>query len=161
MDPANGSQYFSALALWLWLFPATYIIHIAEEYWGGEGYVAYLYRLRGVHMSGKRFLVLQSFGFIWMTAMVILSQLFNFREFVLALLGTITLLNGITHTLTAISHRGYGPGLVSCVLTWIPLGLITLILVFGRMTIVPYAVAVVCGIAIIAFIAKFTMRGGR
>ena len=161
MDPSNGSQYFSVLALWLWLFPATYVIHIAEEYWGGEGYVAYLYRLRGVRMSGKRFLVLQSFGFIWMTGLVTLSQLFNFREFVLALLGTITLLNGITHTVTAISHRGYGPGLVSCVLTWIPLGLVTLILVFARMTIVPYVVAVACGVGIIAFIAKLTMRGGR
>ena len=161
MDPSNGSQYLSVLAIWLWLFPATYVIHIAEEYWGGEGYVAYLYRLRGVHMSQKRFLILQSLGFLWMIGLVILSQQFNFREFMLAMLGTITLLNGITHTITAISHRGYGPGLVSCVLTWIPLGLVTLILVFGKMTIVPYAVAVGCGITIIAFISIFTMRGGR
>ena len=161
MDPSNGSQYFSVIALWLWLFPATYVIHIAEEYWGGEGYVAYLYRLRGVHMTGKRFLILQSLGFMWMTSLVILSQVFNFREFTLAMLGTVTLLNGITHSLTAISHRGYGPGLVSCVLTWIPLGLVTLILVFSRMALLPYCIAVACGFAIIAFIAIFTMRGGR
>ena len=160
MDVSPVSQFIS-LSTWLWLFPATYVIHIAEEYWGGEGYVAYLYRLRGVRMSGTRFLVLQLLGFIWMTGLVILSQLLNFREFMLALLGTITLLNGITHSGTAFSHRGYGPGLVSCVLTWIPLGLLTLIFIYGQMPIMHYVIAIACGVGIIAFIAKLTMRGGR
>ena len=45
--------------LWSWLFPLSYLIHIAEEYWGGEGYPAYLLRLRGVHMSTARFLAAQ------------------------------------------------------------------------------------------------------
>ena len=160
MDVSPVSQFIS-LSTWLWLFPATYVIHIAEEYWGGEGYVAYLYRLRGVRMSGTRFLVLQLLGFIWMTGLVILSQLLNFREFMLALLGTITLLNGITHSVTAFSHRGYGPGLFSCVLTWIPLGLLTLIFIYGQMPIMHYVIAIACGVGIIAFIAKLTMRGGR
>ena len=160
MDASPVSQYIS-LSTWLWLFPATYVIHIAEEYWGGEGYVAYLYRLRGVRMSGTRFLVLQSFGFIWMAGLVVLSQWLNFREFMLAMLGTITFLNGITHSVTAFSHRGYGPGLVSCVLTWIPLGLLTLIFIFPQMPTIPFAIAVACGVLIIVFIAIFTMRGGR
>ncbi len=153
-------QYIS-LSTWLWLFPITYVIHIAEEYWGGEGYVAYLYRLRGVTITPKRFLILQSLGFGWMTGLVIISQLLNFREFVLAMLGTVTLLNGVTHSITAISHRGYGPGLVSCVLTWIPLGLVTLILIFPQMALLPFAAAVLSGLGIIVFIMIFTMRGGR
>jgi len=149
------------MALWLWLFPITYVIHIAEEYWGGEGYVAYLFRLRGVRMSGARFLFLQSMGLIAMIVLVVLSQLLDFRQFMLAMLGTITLLNGVTHTITAITHRGYGPGLVSCVLTWIPLGLLTLIFVFGQTSILSYVTAVVFGVAVIILIMIFTMRGGR
>ena len=160
MDASPASQYIS-LSTWLWLFPVTYVIHIAEEYWGGEGYVAYLYRLRGVRMSGTRFLILQLIGFIWMTGLVVASQLGNFREFMLAMLGTITLLNGITHSVTAFSHRGYGPGLVSCVLTWIPLGLLTLIFIFPQMPTFPFVIAVTSGVLIIGFIAKLTMRGGR
>ena len=161
MDALAESQIFSSMSLWLWLFPATYVIHIAEEYWGGEGYVAYLFRLRGVTITPKRFLILQSLGFGWMTALVILSQLLNLREFVLAMLGTVTLLNGITHSITAINHRSYGPGLVSCVLTWIPLGLVTLILIFSKMALLPFVAAVFCGVGIIVFIMIFTMRGGR
>lgn len=159
MDSILGTQ--SSMALWLWLFPITYVIHIAEEYWGGEGYVAYLFRLRGVRMSGARFLFLQSIGLVGMSVLVGLSQLLNFRQFILTMLGTITLLNGITHTVTAVSHRGYGPGLVSCVLTWIPLGLVTLIYVFGQTSIFNYVTAVVCGVAVIVLIMIFTMRGGR
>lgn len=159
MDSILGSQ--SSITIWLWLFPITYVIHIAEEYWGGEGYVAYLFRLRGVRMSPARFLFLQSIGLVGMSVLVVLSQLLNFRQFMLAMLGTITLLNGITHTVTAISHRGYGPGLVSCVLTWIPLGLVTLIFVFGQTSIFSYVTAVAIGVAMIGFIAALTMRGGR
>lgn len=159
MDSILGSQ--SSITIWLWLFPITYVIHIAEEYWGGEGYVAYLFRLRGVRMSPARFLFLQSIGLVGMSVLVVLSQLLNFRQFMLAMLGTITLLNGITHTVTAISHQGYGPGLVSCVLTWIPLGLVTLIFVFGQTSIFSYVTAVAIGVAMIGFIAALTMRGGR
>ncbi len=160
MDPSQASPLIS-LSTWLWLFPITYVIHIAEEYWGGEGYVAYLYRLRGVTITPKRFLILQLLGFGWMTGLVIISQLLNFREFVLAMLGTVTMLNGITHSITAIRHRGYGPGLVSCVLTWIPLGLLTLIFIFPHMALVTFVAAVLCGVGIIAFIMIFTMRGGK
>ena len=159
MDSILGPQ--SSMALWLWLFPITYVIHIAEEYWGGEGYVAYLFRIRGVRMSPTRFLFLQSIGLVGMSVLVVLSQLLDFRQFMLAMLGTITLLNGVTHTITAISHRGYGPGLVSCVLTWIPLGLVTLIFVFGQTSIFSYVTAVVFGVAVIVLIMIFTMRGGR
>ena len=160
MDSSQVSPLIS-LSAWLWLFPITYVIHIAEEYWGGEGYVAYLYRLRGVTITPKRFLILQSLGFGWMTGLVIISQVLNFREFVLAMLGTVTMLNGITHSITAISHRGYGPGLVSCVLTWIPLGLLTLIFIFPHMVLMMFIAAVLCGLGIIVFIMIFTMRGGR
>jgi hypothetical protein len=64
--------------LWSWLFPLSYLIHIAEEYWGGEGYPAYLLRLRGVHMSTARFLAAQSVGFILVTVGVFLARRLKF-----------------------------------------------------------------------------------
>jgi len=38
------------LGQWVWLLPATYLIHLVEEVWGGEGYAAWITRL-----SGSRF----------------------------------------------------------------------------------------------------------
>src|SRR5687768_12494040 len=52
----------SSVTQWSWLFPLTYVIHIAEEFYGGEGYPAYLKRLRGVEMSPAKFLVGQAIG---------------------------------------------------------------------------------------------------
>src|SRR6266480_1492193 len=96
--------------LWSWLFPLSYLIHIAEEYWGGEGYPAYILRLRGVHMSTARFLAAQSVGVVFVTIGVILARRFNFPQMMLIILGSIVLVNGITHTVTALSIMSYGPG---------------------------------------------------
>ena len=45
-EPVDASQRIALLLSWL--FPLSYLLHIAEEYWGGEGYLAYLLRIRGV-----------------------------------------------------------------------------------------------------------------
>src|SRR2546428_13091977 len=111
MDPSNGTQYFPPSTLWLWLFPATYLIHIAEEYWGGEGYSAYLFRLRGVHLSPTRFLAVQAMGFALVVAGVVISRQLKFPEYMTVILGALVLSNGITHTITALWDGGYGPGL--------------------------------------------------
>ena len=161
MDAANGSQYAPVSALWLWLFPVTYVIHIAEEYWGGEGYSAYLFRLRGVQLSPARFLIFQSLGVVLIVVGVIVSQQFRFPRFMLCLLGALVLFNGITHTVTAIRHGGYGPGVVSCLLIWIPLGLVTLFRLYSQMTTVRYVKAVAIGFAINALMALIALRGGR
>jgi len=59
---------------WLWLFPMTYLVHIAEEYWGGEGYSAYLFRLRGVHLSPADFWAVQTMALHWSVAGVVISR---------------------------------------------------------------------------------------
>ena len=143
------------------MFPVTYLIHIAEEYWGGEGYLAYLFRLRGVEISPTRFFVLQGLGVVLVTAGVIISQQLHFPRFMLVLLGALVLSNGITHTVTAVLDGGYGPGLVSCVLIWIPLGLLTLIRLVGQPNTIQYVVAMLTGFAINGAVAIITLRGGR
>ena len=145
----------------MWLFPFTYLIHIAEEYWGGEGYSAYLFRLRGVQLSPTRFLVFQSLGVVLIVVGVILSQHFKFPRFMLGMLGALVLCNGITHAVTALRHGGYGPGLISCLLIWIPLGLVTLVRLYGQMSPVRYVVAAAIGFAINAIVGLIALRGGR
>lgn len=161
MDATNVTQYVPPAALWMWLFPLTYLIHIAEEYWGGEGYCAYLYRLRGVHFSTARFLFFQGLGVLFVVTGIFVSLQLRFPRFFLGIMGALVLSNGITHTVTAMRHGGYGPGLVSCVLVWIPLGLVTLFLLYGEMPNARLAVTVAIGFSINGAIALFTMRGGR
>jgi Protein of unknown function with HXXEE motif len=149
------------ITLWLWLFPVTYVIHIAEEYWGGEGYPAYLLRLRGVHLSPTRFLIDQSLGLALVIAGVILARHFKWPRFLLTVLGALVLSNGITHTLTAFFHPGYGPGLVSSMIIWIPLGAFTLFRTRREMSNRRYFVALATGVAINGIVALVALRGGR
>lgn len=161
MEISNASQYIPPSALWMWLFPVTYLIHIAEEYWGGEGYTAYLYRLRGVHLSTARFLAFQSLGVVLICIGIVISLNLKWPRFFLTIMGALVLSNGITHTVTALRHGGYGPGLVSCVLIWIPLGLVTLILLQGEMPTLRFVVASLIGFGINAAVALIAIRGGR
>src|SRR6267142_6774479 len=119
--------YDRATILWSWLFPLSYLIHIAEEYWGGEGYPTYIFRLRGVHMSTARFLAAQSVGFILVTIGVIAARRLKFLPMMLVILGTVTAVNAITHVVTALNTLTYGPGLVSSIIIWGPLGIATII----------------------------------
>jgi hypothetical protein len=150
-----------SIQLWSWIFPVTYLIHIAEEYWGGEGYSAYIYRIRGVHLSPARFLAAQSVGFILVTLAVILARQLSFPQTMLLILGTIVLINGLTHSFTSVTTHTYGPGLYSSVLIWIPLGLITLLGFKNGVTRKRYWLCVAIGVSINVLIGVITMRGGR
>ncbi len=70
----------TALTLWCWVFPLTYLLHIAEEYYVGGGYTAYLLRLRGLQISTSLFLAAQGVGMGLMIAGIFLAHRFNFRN---------------------------------------------------------------------------------
>jgi hypothetical protein len=148
-------------AILLWVFPLTYLIHIAEEYGGGEGYPAYILRLRGVHLSTTRFLAAQSIGFILVTIGVLLARKLHFPQMMLIVMGTIVFVNGLTHTVTALTSLTYGPGLVSSIVIWMPLGLFILIRYWRAVSRKRYWLAIATGVGVNVIIGIFTMRGGR
>jgi Protein of unknown function with HXXEE motif len=148
------------ITLWSCLFPLTYLIHIAEEFYGGEGYPAYLKRLRGVNMSPTKFLVGQAIGLALITIGILIARRLNFPRQLLVILGTVVLINGLSHLITSSYYREYGPGLISGVLIWIPFGVATLIRFKGNMKPVRYWLYVALGVAINAAIVLFTLKGG-
>ncbi len=151
----------ASIDLWSWLFPLTYLLHIAEEYWGGEGYPAYLLRLRGVYLSPSRFWLAQSIGVILVIAGIILSRRLKFYHMMLVILGAAVLVNGVTHTITSARHLSYGPGLLTSIFVWIPLGVSTLVRFKTNMSSQRYWLAVIIGTAINGAVAVITLRGGR
>jgi dolichyl-phosphate-mannose--protein O-mannosyl transferase len=161
MNIETNSSSTDTVNFWLWVFPITYLIHIAEEYWGGEGYPAYILRLRGVHMSTARFLVAQGVGVVLVTVGVILARRFNFPQMMLIILGSIVLVNGITHTVTALSIMSYGPGLWSSIFIWMPLGIFTLLRFRNAVSSKRYWIAIAIGVGVNVVVGILTMRGGR
>jgi hypothetical protein len=133
VNPYSLGVYDRATIFWSWLFPLSYLIHIAEEYWGGEGYPAYILRLRGVHMSTGRFLAAQSVGFVLVTIGVLLAR--------------------------RLSILSYGPGLVSSIFVWGPLGIATMIrfksLIDDQRQ---YWIAIAIGVGVNVVVGILTMR---
>jgi uncharacterized protein with HXXEE motif len=151
----------AAVNFWSWVFPLTYLIHIAEEYWMGGGYPAYLYKLRGVHLSNTRFLVSQAVGVVLIFAGVIIARQLAFSRIMLVIFGAVVLTNALSHIITSSYYSSYGPGLLSSIFIWLPLGVFTLIRSFPGVRPGKYWMAVAIGVGINLIIAIFTMRGGR
>ncbi len=161
MDLKHHHRPLGFIDLCSWLFPLTYLIHIAEEYWGGEGYPAYILRVRGVHLTLTRFWVAQSMGVVLMAAAVILARRFNFPHMMVIILASIVLVNGLTHTLTSISNGGYGPGVLSSVLIWIPLSIFSLVRFKQDVSRKRYLIGIAIGLGVNVLVFIITMRGAR
>ena len=152
------NKSFLYTAVLLWLFPLSYLLHIAEEYWGGEGYPAYLLRVHGVNFSGTRFLILQSIGIVLMVVGILIARRLNFPQLLLIMLATVSLTNALSHILSSILNSGYEPGLATSVFVWLPLGTFTLLRLRGLMNNRRYLMGVAIGLAIAAAIRMITLR---
>jgi Protein of unknown function with HXXEE motif len=150
-----------AIRILTWVFPITYLIHIAEELWGGEGYPAYIHRLRGVELTTTRFLVAQLIGFLLVTFGILLARRVGFPSMMMIILSTTVMINGITHSYNAINNLSYNPGLLSSAFLWIPLGLLVLVKFKEFVTTKRYLIGMGIGVGINLAIAVITMRGAR
>jgi hypothetical protein len=145
---AGINNSFADRILFLSLFPVTYVFHIAEEYWGGEGYPAYLLRVYGVEFSATRFLILQSIGIVLMVTGILIARRLNFPHLLLVILATVFLKNALTHTVRSVPRMAYEPGLVTSLLLWLPLGSVTLFHLRGMMSGRRYLFGIAIGLAI-------------
>jgi hypothetical protein len=109
---------------WAWLFPAAYLIHIAEEYWGG--FPAWIARFWGVESSLSNFLSWNAGAWVMMTLGVALALKTKSYRWLPVSFATVQLINGVVHALASVVTLSYSPGLVSGLLLFVPLGLFAL-----------------------------------
>jgi hypothetical protein len=128
-DASNATRTAAAVAAasWGWLYPATYAIHLLEEWRGGEGFTAWMARAVGVELSAGRFLVWNVVALLLMSAGVLLTMRFKRLRWLLLAYGTAFLLNALSHLAASLYTNSYSPGLVSSLLLWLPLGAWTLL----------------------------------
>jgi hypothetical protein len=138
-----------------WLFPLTYSLHIAEEYWAG--FHAYLRQTRGIALSNTRFALLQILGLLLMIVGVYLSRQLGFSNRMLLILAAVVIGNSLIHIFRSIRYGVYEPGLVTALFLWLPVGVFTIVRVWQHMNRKRYFVGVVIGIAICAAVEIITM----
>ena len=128
------------------------MIHISEEYFRGEGYSGYLLRLRGVTLSPQRFLVGQAIAFALMIVGIFLAKHLKFLNHMIVILGTVVLVNAVTHCVQTVVNGQYVPGLVTAIILWLPLGMLGLLSFKSQMNASIYWICVTLGVAIISTI---------
>lgn len=111
---------------WPLLFPLTYLIHIAEEYFAAEGFPEWSARYLNFRLTPERFLELNGIAWIavCMASLIVLWR--ASARWVLVPLATVTAINGCAHAVASIATMSYSPGVISGVMLWIPLGVFTL-----------------------------------
>ena len=126
---------------WLWLFPLAYLSHAIEEYRGVGA-------LHGINLSPIQFLVLSSAAWLLMLTGIVLSKRYRFPQLLGVCLGTVFLLNGLSHILNSIVIAGYDAGVISGTLILIPLGTATLISLRNKMSRLRYCAGIALGVVI-------------
>jgi hypothetical protein len=108
-----------------------------------------------------RFWVAQAVGVVLLVFGIYIARRLGFVQVLIVVLGSVVLVNALTHIGTSVTYWMYGPGLISSVVIWLPLGLASLIRFFPLVKRKKYWIAVAIGIAINVVIMIFTLRGGR
>jgi Protein of unknown function with HXXEE motif len=136
---------------WPLLFPLTYLVHIAEEYWCGGGFYNWA-RVLGMQMDGTRFLRINAVAWTVMLVLSLLAVSLLRARWVMISFAAAVLLNGLAHTTASIGTTSYSPGLVSGLLLWVPLGAYTLRRAFAETSRRTFWGAVVWGLALHALV---------
>ena len=157
---ANLLSFNAPETLWLWLFPVTYLIHIAEEHWGGDGFSEHLRKTRGVKLKKRDFFLMTGLSWLGMVVLIVFAERLKFPELMLVIFGTVVLANGLSHTITGVLTSRYNPGLYTGLLLWIPLGALTLARLSGSMGAGRYLTGMALGVGIQLSVSLLAKSGG-
>ncbi|MBM3787747.1 MAG: HXXEE domain-containing protein [Acidobacteria bacterium] len=107
----------------LWLFPLTYIVHFAEEYFCGETFPVWLAKLRGIELGLKDFIILNAIAWLVMALSSWAASRWAAAKWAIPALGFVVAFNGALHATGSVVTLSYSPGLISGLLLWLPLGI--------------------------------------
>jgi hypothetical protein len=143
----------------LWLFPVAYLIHAIEEFFGGAGLSLTPHRMRGFNLTPVQFIVINSAALLLLLFGLYIARRRGFPHLLMVIVGSIMLVNGSLHVLTAIRTSAYTPGLITSPLVFIPLGAWTLVSLFGDMSWLRYCAGVALGGGVHVIISLLAHNG--
>ena len=122
---AITNQHVSEVA-YLWIFAAVMVIHLTEEFWGGLRSFDHD-KLHGIDLSRGGFIRTNLVAVGGLIGIILTAAKLGFPQFLLVSLSTFILLNAMRHAIKSLREIRYSPGLVTGLLVFLPLGLLTLI----------------------------------
>lgn len=105
---------------WLLLLPFVFLLHIAEEHWADEGFVAWTGRLFSSPISTARFVAINAVSWTVFACLALLAVLQARLAWLAAMLATMLLFNGFLHALGTVVTAAYSPGVVTGLMLYPP-----------------------------------------
>jgi hypothetical protein len=112
---------------WLLVLPLSYLLHLGEEWWGGEGFATWIARIVGSPVSTTRFIVLNSILWPLFCGLTVISIFRPKLAWFPTTFATLVLINAALHVLGSLTTFTYSPGLITGVLLFLPAGLAALL----------------------------------
>ncbi len=138
---------------WWLVLPASYLAHLAEEWFGGEGFASWTARVVGAPVSERRFIVVNSIAAPAFLLGAVLAITKPAWHWFIVTFGTVVLVNGLLHVLGSIGTGSYSPGVITGSALYLPLGIVALRLGRTRSPETTFWVAAAVGVAIHGLVA--------
>ena len=111
---------------WLLLLPASFLLHLVEEWWAGEGFSAWTARVFDPPIGSERFLLINGIAWPIFALATIAGILRPKLAWLPTALATLVTVNAGLHLLGTVATVAYSPGLVSGLLLYLPIGIAAL-----------------------------------
>ena len=103
-----------SLPVWVWLFPATFALHILEEGLAGETFGRWIGHVVGRQLGQRPFFAANGVLLLAMMLFIRITQGLADQAWLAAMLGALVTANGLGHLTGTIIVRIYSPGLYTC-----------------------------------------------
>ena len=141
--------------LLVWLFPASYGVHILEEWFGG--FPAWLAHFAGRPLPSSAFIAINAVALALMTLATREAARRDESGWLAVGIATITLVNGILHIVASLVTGTYSPGLFTSVVLYLPLSQLALLRAWHQAPPRLFARGVVAGIAVHAVVSVLAL----
>ena len=104
-----------------WLFPATSLVHFADELFAAGGFYTWVARIGGARISMTRFASASLFALVSITVASWAVRKGRYDWLLFTLAATI-FTNALSHAVSSLATHSYSPGTISGLILWLPLG---------------------------------------
>jgi hypothetical protein len=138
--------------LLLWLFVPAYLAHLAEEWWAGPGFPAWIAAFAGRPLPGAAFIAINATALVLLVAGIRAATRRESAGWIAVAIATVVSLNAVLHLLGSLAAGSYSPGMVTGIVIYVPLGLLTLLRASHQQSPPAFARGALAGIVIHAVV---------
>jgi hypothetical protein len=145
---------------WPLLLSLSYLLHLAEELWGGAGFAGWASSALSAPLTESRFVAINSVAWPIVIVICLAAVIRPTLQWPVLVVAALLTFNGVLHILGSLGTWSYSPGVVSGTLIYLPLGVTTLR--WGRDKISPGAFvgALLVGVLLHAIVAAVAFGPG-